>query len=350
MSVVSERRFPRRIVAVGGGTGLPAVLRGLRPCITTGSSQDLTAIVTVTDDGGSSGRLRRSMGLPPPGDIRNCLVALSEDEHLLAGLFQHRYGASTELEGHSVGNLILAALAEQTGCFLKAIELSSRVLRTAGRILPATQANVSLEAELADGTHIVGESRINACGQAIRRVHLQPTEAGPAPGVLDAIREADLVALGPGSLHTSVLPNLLVPGVARALIETHAPVVLIANLVRERAEAVGLDLADHVRVVEEHAGGPLIDAVIVHEGPLDPGVVARYQAEGATPLEWPANRVGRPMVVRRHLVAGGFKLRHDPSATAAALLDTWALMDRGHGGGSTIGRSVDVAAGGDKQR
>ena len=341
---------PKRIVAIGGGTGLPAVLRGLRPYVTKGVSVDLTAVVTVTDDGGSSGRLRRSMGLPPPGDIRNCLVALSEDEQLLAGLFQHRYGASAELEGHSVGNLILAALAEQTGSFLKAIELTSRVLRTAGRILPATQDNVSLEAELADGTRVAGESSINACGRSIQRVYLRPADASPAPGVIDAIRNADLVTLGPGSLHTSVVPNLLVSGVAQVLTETRAPVVLITNLVRERGEAVGLDLADHVRVIEAHVGGPLLDAVVVHEGPLDPAVVARYQAEGATPLAWPTSLGERPLVVRRHLVAPGFKLRHDPTETARALIETWALIQGDADRRSTHRRSTEARVGGDNQR
>jgi uncharacterized cofD-like protein len=321
-------RAPGRIVTIGGGTGLPAVLRGLRPYVTSGESTDLTAVVTVTDDGGSSGRLRRSMGLPPPGDIRNCLVALSEEEELLAGLFQHRYGASNELEGHSVGNLILAALAEQTGCFLKAVELSSRVLRTAGRILPATQANVGLEALLADGSAIVGETSINRCGQAIRRVVIRPADPAPTPGVLEAIAQADLVAIGPGSLHTSVLPNLLVSGVACALAETDAVVVLIANLVREQSEAVGLDLIEHVAVIEDHAGAPILDAVLVHDGPLDPAVVARYRDEGAIPLAWPTDGPTRPLIVRRNLVGPGVKLRHDPRETARALIETWAVLDR----------------------
>ncbi len=330
-------RRPRRIVALGGGTGLPAVLRGLRPWVSAGASSELTAVVTVTDDGGSSGRLRRTMGLPPPGDIRNCLVALSEDEELLSGLFQHRYGASNELEGHSVGNLILAALAEQTGCFLKAIELSSRVLRTAGRILPATQANVSLEALLHDGSKIVGETSINRCGQSIQRVLLCPADAAPTPGVLDAIRAAELVVIGPGSLHTSVLPNLLVTGVAQAIVESDAAVVLIANLVRERGEAAGLDLTDHIAVIEEHAGAEILDAVVVHDGVIDPAVLERYRAEGATPLTWPPGSAGRLHVVRRNLVAQGLKLRHDPVATAQALVETWAFLRPGRAAGRPEG-------------
>lgn len=325
----SARRMPRRIVALGGGTGLPVVLRGLRPYVTAGLSEELTAVVTVTDDGGSSGRLRRSMGLPPPGDIRNCLVALSEDEQLLSGLFQHRYGASTEFEGHSVGNLILAALAEQTGCFLKAVELSSRVLRTAGRILPATQANVSLEALLHDGSRIVGETSINACGRTIERVFLRPEDAAPTPGVLEAIRDADLVVIGPGSLHTSLLPNLLVHGVARALAETPAVVVLVANLVRERGEAAGLDLAGHLAAIEQHAGGPILDALIVHDGAIDPAVLARYEAEGATPLTGPVDPELRPHLVRRGLVAPGWKLRHSPPETAEALIEAWSYLEPG---------------------
>ena len=223
--VSGRRRAPRRIVALGGGTGLPAVLRGLRPLASDEDVSALTAVVTMTDDGGSSGRLRRTRGLPPPGDVRNCLVALAEEEDLLAGLFQHRYSGSEELGGHTVGNLILAALAERSGSFLKAVETFSRVLRTAGRILPATEDDVVLEAELEDGSSLIGETQIASCGRTIRRVALRPRSVTPTPGVLESIRAADLIVLGPGSLFTSLLPNLVVDGVGRALRETRAVVL-----------------------------------------------------------------------------------------------------------------------------
>jgi uncharacterized cofD-like protein len=310
-------------VALGGGTGLPSVLRGFRSLRNRGDLDDVVAVVTMTDDGGSSGRLRRSRGLPPPGDLRNCLVALAAEEDLMSRLFQHRYGGTEELGGHSVGNLILAALAEQTGSFLEAVELSSRVLRVAGRILPATRDTVSLEATMEDGSTVVGETRISASGKRIRRVSLRPSPAHPTPGVLEAIAEADIVVLGPGSLYTSIVPNLLVQGTASALRDTPALVVLVSNLVSEPGETAGLDLAAQLDVVERHAGGRFVDAVLVHEGPIDDRTVARYEAEGSYPLTWPESSESGVPVYRRNLLARDFKIRHDPVLTVEAVVDAW---------------------------
>jgi uncharacterized cofD-like protein len=317
------RRSPRRVVSFGGGTGLPAVLRGLRTLLGRGELEEVVAVVTMTDDGGSSGRLRRTRGLPPPGDLRNCLVALAAEENVMAELFQHRYGGSEELGGHTVGNLILAALTEQTGCFLEAVELSSRVLRVMGRILPATLDTVSLEAELDDGSTLVGETRIAEEYGRVRRLSLRPSPVHPTPGVLEAIRHADIVVLGPGSLHTSVVPSLLVDGIGRELRQTEAVVVLVANLVSECGEPAGLDLGDHLRVIEEHAGGAFVDALIVNDGPVDSELLARYEAQGASPLYW--TREPRPglKIVKTNLLARGQKLRHDPAATSAALMTAW---------------------------
>lgn len=316
----------RRVVALGGGTGLPAVLRGMRRVLPVGRGTDLTAVVAMSDDGGSSGRLRRSLGVPPPGDVRNCLIALAEEEDLLAGVFQHRYGSSAELGGHSVGNLILAALAERTGSFLKAVELSSRVLRTVGRILPTTEDDVRLHALLGDGTQVTGETAIQGCRKRIQRISLVPAPVRPAPGVLQAIQEADLVVLGPGSLYTSLLPNIVVDGIGEALGKTRGVVVLVANLVSDRGEAAGLDLVDHLDVVEQHAGAEIVDAVLVHEGPFDGEVLSRYRGEGARPLFWPERGGHRRQVVRRNLLAPGRKLRHDPLATAEGLLSIWGKL------------------------
>lgn len=317
-------RRPHRVVALGGGTGLPAVLRGLRHLVLDGEEFDLTGVVAMSDDGGSSGRLRRSRGLPPPGDVRNCLVALSAEEDLLAGLFQHRYGGETELGGHTLGNLILAALAEQTGSFLKAVEISSRVLRTVGRILPVTLEDVKLVARLDDGSRVVGESAIGACSGRISRVALEPETARPTAGAVNAITEADLVVIGPGSLFTSVLPNLVLQEVARALRETRAVRVLVGNLVSERGAASGLQIEDHLRIVESHAGGKIVDALLVHEGAIDDETVGRYEAEGVTPLRLGETVLQGRHVVRRNLLAVGPKLRHDPRATASGLLAAWA--------------------------
>ncbi len=315
---------PRRVVALGGGTGLPAVLRGLRHHVGNGDVTRLTAVVAMSDDGGSSGRLRKSMGLPPPGDVRNCLVALAEEEDLLSGLFQYRYAGSEELSGHSLGNLILAALTEQTGCFVKAVEVTSRVLRTVGRILPATLEDVKLEARLADGRRVIGETRIAGCEERIERIALRPGSARPTPGVIESILEADLVVIGPGSLYTSLLPNLVLDGIAAALRTTAAPVVLVANLVSERGEAAGLDLVDHLEVIERHAGAPIVDAVLANEAPIPADVLERYREEGASPLSWPARGHRRVRVLQRNLLAAGRKLRHDPAATAAGLIEVWA--------------------------
>lgn len=320
--------LPRRVVALGGGTGMPNVLSGMRGLVANGDVNALTAVVAMTDDGGSSGRLRRSRGVPPPGDVRNCLVALSEEQDLLAGLFQHRYGGSAELSGHALGNLILTALAEQTGSFLKAVEVSSRVLRTRGRILPATLEDVTLEARLDSGETIIGESAVGQSEGRITRVRLRPQDARPTPGVVESILEADLVVLGPGSLFTSLLPNLVVAGIAEALRETHAVRVMVGNLVSEHGEAADLELKDHLRLVEEHANGPIVDAIVVHEGPIAADVLERYRAEGARPLSLPEREAGRRLVWRRDLLAPGPKLRHDPATTAAGILAAWRAAVR----------------------
>ncbi len=325
----APRQAPRRVVALGGGTGLPAVLRGLRGLVSGGDIAALTAVVAMTDDGGSSGRLRRTMGVPPPGDVRNCLVALSEEEGVLADLFQHRYGGTEELGGHTVGNLILTALAERAGSFLKAVELSSRVLRTAGRILPVTLDDVVLEAILDDGSRLVGESEISRSPRRIRSILLSPPDARPTPGVVDAVTRADLVVLGPGSLYTSIVPNLVVREVGEALRRTGASVILVANLVSERGEAAGLGLPDHLDVIHEHAGGEFVDAAVVHEGPIDAATLDRYRAEGAHPLVWPERGPRGVRVVRRNLLAAGPKLRHDPIETAAAVIDAWCYLSAG---------------------
>lgn len=322
--------LPRRVVALGGGTGLPLVLRGLRSVVGGSGRDTITAIVTMSDDGGSSGRLRRSRGLPPPGDVRNCLVALSEAEDLLAGLFQHRYEGVEELGGHNLGNLILAALAEQTGSFLKAVEVSSEVLRTVGRILPATLNEVTLEAEIAGGFDIIGESAIGDCPKPIRRVRLNPTDVQATPGVLDAIQAADLIVLGPGSLFTSILPNLLISGVAEAIRSSDAPCILVGNLVSERGEAAGLGLIDHLDIVHRHVSGKIVDVLLCHEGEIDEPTRERYREEGAIPLLAPRSDHDGVRIVRRELASVTRKLRHDSSSTADGLLEAWRALRNPH--------------------
>lgn len=272
-----------RVVALGGGTGLPVVLRGLkRTLANTGGT--LTGIVTVTDDGGSSGRLRRRYNTLPMGDIRNCLVALSEDEPLMTRLFQYRYGGPGELGGHSLGNLIPTALADFRRSYLKAIETSGQVLAIRGRILPSTLQNVVLRARLRDGRVLRGESRVSKATSAIDRVETVPAWPAPAPGVLRALREADLIVLGPGSLYTSIIPNLLVRGVARTIARSRAARVLVGNLMTQPGETAGFTAATHLSAILRSAGPCLVDTYLASNGPIRPALRRRYAREGARPV------------------------------------------------------------------
>ena len=267
----SDRSKPVRIVALGGGIGLSTLLRGLKEYVARrrGDSVrhpigDLAAVVTVTDDGGSSGRLRRDYRVLPPGDIRNCMVALSKDEALLGRLFQYRFNAGRGLRGHSFGNLFLTALSHVTGDFTRAVQLSGEVLAIRGRIFPSTNQNVSLEAVMTDGTRVAGETRIARSRKRIRRVSLVPRRVQPLPEVMEAIATADLILFGPGSLYTSIIPNVLVAGVAEAIEKSSATCVYISNLMTQPGETTGLSVADCVRAIHLHAGYKLLDWVVAN--------------------------------------------------------------------------------------
>jgi uncharacterized cofD-like protein len=303
-----------RIAALGGGTGLASLLRGLKR-----APVDITAIVTVADDGGSSGRLRRELGVLPPGDIRNCLVALADDESLMGTLFQHRF-ADGDLAGHAFGNIFLAALSEVTGNFDLAIQESSRVLNIRGRVLPSTLAQIRLWAERADGEAVCGETRITGGSGPCRRVWLEP-EPSAHPPALEAIAEADLVLLGPGSLFTSVLPHLAVPELAEAVAGAPGRRAYICNVMTQPGETDGFDAADHVeRVLEAVPGG--VDLVVVHDGPLDPAAAAIYAAQGQEPVLARPERL-RALgvgVVRGDIAEAGSVVRHAPEALAEVLL------------------------------
>lgn len=310
-----------RIAALGGGTGLSALLRGLKQ-----GPVDLTAIVTVADDGGSSGRLRRELGVPPPGDIRNCLVALADDESLLSQLFQHRF-ADGDLAGHSFGNLFLAALTEVTGDFDLAIEECSQVLKIRGRVLPSTLAHVRLWAERADGSRVCGETQIASGRGACRRAWLDPAEPEAHAPALDAIREADLVLMGPGSLFSSVLVHLAVPDIARAVVASAGRRVYVCNIMTQPGETDGLNAARHVEHVLEVVPGA-VDVVVVHEGPLDPAGLAAYAAQGQEPVHVDHAALERlgVAVVAADLAQPGAVVRHAPHALAAVLLDLAATQ------------------------
>jgi len=281
----SERGAPAglKVVALGGGTGLPVVLRGLKGSIAEAGGT-LTGIVTVTDDGGSSGRLRRDFDALPVGDIRNCLVALSENEPLMSDLFQYRYRGDGALGGHSMGNLILTALADCRGSYLEAIEISGEVLAIRGRILPSTLARVVLRARLRGGRWLRGESNISRSALPIDRLAIDPPSPPPAPGVVQALREADLVVLGPGSLYTSVLPNLLVRGVAEALRRSRAVKVLVGNLMTQPGETDGYAAIDHLRALEAVAGPRLVDVYLANSRPVRHALMRRYAGQRARPV------------------------------------------------------------------
>ncbi len=289
-----------RVVAIGGGTGLSTLLKGLkvycspgdRPSTDSPSPEsadclisDLCAVVTVTDDGGSSGRLRKELKMLPPGDIRNCIVALSEDEALLSQLFQHRFERGSGLEGHSFGNLFLAALTSITNDFAEAVRLSSEILVTRGHIYPSTTSNVELEALLEDGTRVSGETNITASKGKIHELFLVPPEVEPLPQTLDAIARADLITIGPGSLFTSLVPNLLVKGVTRAILDSSALKVFVCNLMTQANESLGLTAADHIRALNRHAQVERIfDYAIINRAPVSDSLKAKYALEGATQI------------------------------------------------------------------
>ena len=284
---------PVRIVAVGGGTGLSTLLRDLKEHVASRKAterarmpiSDLAAVVTVTDDGGSSGRLRREYAMLPPGDIRNCMVALSRDTTLLSRLFQYRFASGRGLRGHSFGNLFLTALTHVTGDFTEAVRLSAQVLAIRGRIYPSTMQNVTLEAVLENGRIVRGETKISRSRSRIRRVRLVPRNVRPLPEVLEAIAEADLITFGPGSLYTSIIPNLLVRGVVHAMRRSKATRIYIANLMTQPGETLGYSAADHVRAIYDHTGPGLFDWVVINNGPISPRLLRRYRAEGAEPVK-----------------------------------------------------------------
>lgn len=306
-----------RVVVIGGGTGLSVLLRGLKRY-----TWNITAVVAVSDDGGSSGRLRQELKIPPPGDIRNCLVALADTEPLMERLFQHRMQSGGELEGHAFGNLFLAAMTQVTGGdFHQAIRASSRVLAVRGTVLPSTLEPVVLRGELADGRIVEGETAIAQSDVRIRRVFLNPESPLPVPEVLAAIADADLVVMGPGSLYTSVVPNLLVRGMTEALRGTKATKVHVANIMTQPGETDQMTAADHTRALMAH-GAP-VDVAVVNTRSLPPDALRRYASEGSDPVLADVEgmrELGVRAVTGPLWDAHAGVVRHDPDALARLLL------------------------------
>jgi uncharacterized cofD-like protein len=319
------------VVAIGGGTGLATLLSGLKEYV--GSARggrtidSLSAIVAVTDDGGSSGRLREELQMPPPGDIRNCMVALSEDATLLATLFQHRFSSAGSLRGHSFGNLFLAALSEITGDFAEAVRLSSEILASKGHIFPASLSDVRVAARLKDGTVTKGETSVSKVGARIDRLFLEPEDCEPHPEAILAIGEADLITVGPGSLFTSLLPPLLVKGVADAVTAARAKKVFICNLMTQPGETEGFTARRHLEIVREYLPDLHFDAVVVNSTPVTPEQAEKYLQEGAEQIgvhgSLSITEIDGTAVLHRDILASGDLVRHDPAKLADIVMNSF---------------------------
>ncbi|MEM9483636.1 MAG: gluconeogenesis factor YvcK family protein, partial [Cyanobacteria bacterium P01_F01_bin.116] len=326
-AIATHRKLNRgpRIVVVGGGTGLSTMLRGLKRY-----SANITAIVTVADDGGSSGRLRREMGGLPPGDIRNCLAALADQEKLVTELFQYRFSSGSGLSGHSFGNLFLAAMNEVTGDWEKAIAASSQVLAVRGEVLPSTLSDVKLWAELSDGRRIEGESNITKARGRIVNIGCTPAAPPALPKALNAIKEADYIIMGPGSLYTSIVPNLLVPDIADAIASAQVPRIYVCNIMTEPGETDDYSVSEHIRAIDRACGRRLFDAVLVQKRSPSAAALDRYRKEGAERVVFDRDAVissGRRIVianVMNETAAGA--IRHDSPRLAKVLMRWYARV------------------------
>ena len=343
---------PLRVVAIGGGTGLSTLLKGLKsyvsnPAMPLGPASEcqigeLSAVVTVSDDGGSSGRLRKDFNMLPPGDVRNCIVALSEDEALLSKLFRHRFTQGPGLEGHSFGNLFLAALTSITGDFAEAVRLSAEILLTRGHIFPATTSNVELEAIIEDGSRVRGETKITASKGRIRELVLVPPDVRPLPQTLRALADADLITIGPGSLFTSMIPNLLVRGIVQAILDSPALKVYICNLMTQANESLGLTAADHIRALDRHAGDAhIFDYALINSRPVSPEMKAKYALEGACQIVSDLSAIEAMAVcpvLGDYLLEESGVVRHNYERVARDLVEL--AMARRQGNQSALTKSI----------
>ncbi|HBB86313.1 MAG TPA: hypothetical protein DC047_01710 [Blastocatellia bacterium] len=326
----SSEKLGLNLVALGGGTGLSTLLAGLKRLVAERDSseywiENLSAIVTVSDDGGSSGRLRDELQMLPPGDIRNCMIALSEDSTLLSRLFRHRFRGTGELGGHSFGNLFLAALTEVTGDFTEAVRLSSEVLASKGHIFPSTISDVRLVAELDDGSVVLGETQISASRVPIRRLRLEPEQCLPLPQALKAIRAANVITLGPGSLYTSILPNLLVARVSQAIGESGATKIFICNLMTQPGETDNYSAREHLKTIRRYAPEIQFDYVVVNDRRITVDQAARYAQEGAQQIGIDDDSLEGALdqstqIIRAHLLEEGEKVRHDSTLLASVVM------------------------------
>lgn len=318
-----------KCVAIGGGNGLAMLLSGLKNHVNAAVSEKLvvdrlSAIVAVSDDGGSSGRLRDELQMPPPGDIRNCMVALSEDSHLLSKLFRHRFRGDGQLAGHSFGNLFLAALSDITGDFAEAVKLSSEILASKGTIYPATMSDVRIAAELKDGSVVRGETKIGMVGNLIKRLYLEPEDCRPMPDAINAIMDADMITVGPGSLYTSLLPPLLVRGVPEAIQASRARKVFICNLMTQPGETDGMTARGHLECIREYARDLNFDYIIVNSRAITADQAERYKSEGAEQIGVHGSISGENIegaeIVSVDMLDEGEKVRHNAEKLARSVL------------------------------
>lgn len=318
--IYQKRRLNRgpAVVVIGGGTGLSVLLRGIKK-----TTDNITAIVSVADDGGSSGRIRDDLGIIPPGDLRRCLVALADTEPLMEKLFQHRFGGTGGLAGHNFGNLFIAAMTDVLGDVEQALTESSKVLAVRGQVLPATTEAVRLTATLRDGSVVEGESKIPLSGQCVDHVSIVPEDVSPVPGAVAAIREADACILGPGSLYTSVLPNLLVRGITDELRRTKAVKIYICNVMTQPGETDGYTASQHVKTIIDHVGLGVIDYVVVNAQEVAPLLKERYAAQGAFPVDPDIEAIEALGVraVKANIINETDLVRHDPEKLSQTIMD-----------------------------
>jgi len=324
-----------RVVTVGGGTGLSSLLRGIKHLV-PGTISDLSAIVTVADNGGSSGRLREEMQIPAPGDIRNCIVALAEDEDILAKVFQYRFDEGDGLKGHSFGNLFLSVLTKITGDFVDAIEITSDILKIKGRIIPSTDELVDIVAEFTDGTVIKGETQITEYGKKlkgkIKRIWMEPSNVKAPPEAIEKIREADFVILGPGSLYTSIIPNLLVKDIKDAIVSSKAHKVYICNVMTQYGETDRYSASDHIKALHETVGKPFIDAAVINTTAPPDELIKKYLNENSEPVTPDIGDISRMgiAVYGEDLLDTGSYVRHNPEKLAKALVKIFQKIKKKH--------------------
>ncbi len=320
------RRGPK-LVAIGGGTGLSTLLRGMKRY-----SDNITAVVAMADNGGSSGKLREELGALPPGDIRNCLTALAGEEELMTSLFNYRFNQGTSLIGHSFGNLFLTAMAEVTGDFQKAVRASSRVLAVRGQVLPATLTPIELVAVLEDGSEIHGESQISKSKQPIAQIRVEPEAPEATPDAVKAIQEADVIIIGPGSLYTSLAPNLLIPEIRAALRASRAPKIYICNVMTQPGETDGFAASDHIRALRKVAGEDAFDWILVNQDPPEL-LRERYEAQGQYPVLCDRDACERMgvKVIEASLLDEGTFARHEPQALSLAVVQWLLTLRRSNG-------------------